>query len=75
MTLQEAISRFGFEAKSKLSNPAARGAPEDQLRGPLEGLVIDLAELTGLERKSVVAVGETSLSDLKDTSRLRRYSR
>ena len=65
MTLQEAISRFGFEAKSKLSNPAARGAPEDQLRSPLEGLVIDLAELTGLERKSVVAVGETSLSDLK----------
>ena len=65
MTLQEAISKFGSEAKSKLSNPAASGAPEDQLRAPLEGLITNLAELTGLPSGTVVAVGETSLADLK----------
>ena len=65
MTLQEAISTFGAEAKSKLSNPGASGAPEDQLRTPLEGLIGRLAELTGLPPGTVVAVGETSLADLK----------
>ena len=65
MTLQEAISRFGTEAKSKLSNPGASGAPEDQLRTPLEGLIANLAELTGLPPGTVVTVGETSLADLK----------
>ena len=65
MTLQEAISKFGLEAKSKLSNPSASGAPEDQLRSPLEALIADLAELAGLGRGAVVAVGETSLADLK----------
>ena len=65
MTLQEAISKFGLETKSKLSNPSASGAPEDQLRAPLEALIAHLAELTGLPQKVVVAVGETSLAELK----------
>ena len=65
MTLQEAISKFGLEAKSKLSNPGASGAPEDQLRAPLEALVGSLAELAGLAPDTVVAVGETSIADLK----------
>ena len=65
MKLQEAISRFGLEAKSKLSNPVAAGAPEDQLRAPLEALVADLAELAGLRSNAVVMVGETSLADIK----------
>ena len=65
MTLQEAISKFGREATSKLSNPAASGAPEDQLRAPLETLIADIAELTGLPTGTIVAVGETSLADLK----------
>ena len=65
MTLQEAVSTFGAEAKSKLTNPGASGAPEDQLRTPLEGLIAKLAELTGLPAGTVVAVGETSLADLK----------
>ena len=65
MTLQEAISTFGAEAKSKLSNPGASGAPEDQLRTPLEGLIGSLAALTGLPPGTVVAVGESSLADLK----------
>ena len=65
MNLQEAISQFGLSAKSKLSNPGASGAPEDQLRAPLETLVADLAEITGLRPGTIVAVGETSLADLK----------
>ena len=65
MKFQEAISKFGLEAKSKLSNPGASGAPEDQLRAPLEALIANLAELTGLPSGAVVAVGETSLADLK----------
>ena len=65
MTLHEAISTFGLEAKSKLSNPGATGAPEDQLRAPLEALVASLSELTGLRSSAVVMVGETSLADIK----------
>ena len=65
MTLQEAISRFGLEAKSKLSNPGASGAREERLRTPLEGLIENLVELTGLTRGTIVAVGEISLTDLK----------
>ena len=65
MTLQEAISSFGSEAKAKLSNPAASGAPEDQLRAPLEALVKRIAECVGLAHGTVVAVGETSVADLK----------
>ena len=65
MTLQEAISTFGLEAKSKLSNPAAIGAPEDQLRAPFEALIQRLAEFSGVPPRTVVVVGETSLADLK----------
>lgn len=41
--LKAAIGAFGAETKAKLSNKAASGAPEDQLRGPLEALFRDLA--------------------------------
>ena len=64
-TLDAIISDFGSRAKAKLSNMAVSGAPEDQLRAPLEGLILDIAELLGLPREQVVAVGETSLGDLK----------
>jgi hypothetical protein len=47
LTLAEAISAFGAEAKAKLSNSAATGQPEDQLRAPLEKLFQAFAELTG----------------------------
>ena len=65
ITLQAAISRFGAAAKAKLTNVAAAGEPEDQLRAPLEHLIGDFAELCRFRRDSVVAVGESSLSDLK----------
>src|SRR3954469_20182967 len=65
MTLREAIAAFGSDTKAKLSNLAAAGEPEDQLRAPLEHLIGDLAELCGLPRSAVTAVGESSLADLK----------
>ena len=65
MTLDEAIARFGIATKAKLSHPAARGAPEDQLRTPLETLVTDLAVLAGFRPGAVVMIGESSLADIK----------
>lgn len=41
----DVISAFGADAKAKLDNPAITGAPEDQLRSPLEGLIKGLAAL------------------------------
>ena len=65
MTLKDVISDFGREAKSKLANPSVTGSPEDQLRAPLEALFADLTALAGISADDVVAVGETSLADLK----------
>ncbi len=64
-TLIDVVSRYGLSATSKLSNPAASGEPEDQIRAPLEALLLDLALLSGFVGDTVVAVGESSLSDLK----------
>src|SRR5437899_8172799 len=44
---------------------AIAGAPEDQLRGPLDALMRDLAEVAGLPAKSVDLIGETTLAHLK----------
>ncbi len=65
LTLDSAISTFGASAKQKLANIAVTGAPEDQLRAPFEHLLGDISELAGIPRGNVVAVGESSLSDLK----------
>jgi hypothetical protein len=54
------VSRFGAATKGKLSGRGASGAPEDQLRGPLEGLLSDLAELAdaqpGVKRARVICL-------------------
>ncbi|MEZ5785721.1 MAG: type ISP restriction/modification enzyme [Xanthobacteraceae bacterium] len=60
-----AVSKYGASLKPKLASIAIEGAPEDQLRGPLETLVKDLAGLAGLPAASVHLVGETTLADLK----------
>src|ERR1019366_3286991 len=65
LTINSAIAAFGARAKEKLSNPAAAGQPEDQLRAPFEHLLADLAELSRLPKSAVAAVGESSISDLK----------
>src|SRR5690349_6672818 len=61
-TFAEAVSAFGAAAKAKLSNPAVTGAPEDQLRNPLETLLCDLAELGGMPPTAVQLVGEGTCS-------------
>jgi len=63
--LDAAVSAFGASVKAKLSSVAVTGAPEDQLRGPLEVLVRDLAEVHGLPPGIVHLVGETTLAGLK----------
>jgi hypothetical protein len=60
-----AVSKYGTEAKEKLSNPGAKGEPEDQLRSPFEALFAALAEAQGIPRKGIALVGESSVSDLK----------
>ena len=65
VSLQSAIAAFGVSTKAKLSNPAISGAPEDQLRGPLETLFRDLAALAGLPPGAVQLVGETTLAHLQ----------
>ena len=64
-TVADAVSKFGASVKPKLANVAISGAPEDQLRGPLETLVRELAEAAGLPVGAVHLVGETTQSDLK----------
>ena len=63
--LSDAVSAYGASIKSKLANVAIAGAPEDQLRGPLEALVEDLAAIEGMPANSVQFVGEATLSELK----------
>jgi N-6 DNA Methylase len=62
--LAGAVSAFGIATKSKLANRAVTGAPEDQLRAPLETLMSDLAELAGLPPNAISLVGESTLSHL-----------
>jgi hypothetical protein len=54
----EAVSKFGAEVKPRLRGP---GEPEDQLRGPTETLIRNLAGALGLE---TVLHGEVRLVDL-----------
>lgn len=60
-----AIATYGAVVKAKLANPAAKGEPENQLRAPLENLIVDLAEFCGFSRSDITAVGESSLAELK----------
>jgi hypothetical protein len=63
--LSNAISSFAAEATRKLSAISVTGEREDQIRGPLEALFRDLADLCGIGHSHVVLVGEASLADLK----------
>ena len=64
-TFADAISSYGASAKAKLANVAISGSPEDQLRGPLETLIRDLAAIGGMPANAVRLVGETTLAELK----------
>ncbi len=65
MTLATIVSEFGAATKAKLSDKAIKGAPEDQVRGPLETLIKSLAELGGLLSNNLSLVGETTRSDIQ----------
>jgi len=59
MTIQEALSKFAETVSAKMSTLTA-GEPEDQLRGPFENFMADLAGTLGW---NVVCTGETRLPD------------
>lgn len=63
-SVDEAVSRFGAAATSKLSAVSVRGEPEDQLRNPLEGLFASLCELAALNTGKLTLVGESSLAEM-----------
>lgn len=46
-SLAAAVADYGADTKAKLASPTVTGAPEDQLRNPLENLFKELAELAG----------------------------
>jgi hypothetical protein len=64
-TLASLVADYGEAVKAKLTSPTATGEPEEQLRSPLEELIQGIAGLFRFRRGDVVAVGETSLADLK----------
>jgi Type ISP C-terminal specificity domain/N-6 DNA Methylase len=65
LSIETAISEFGIAAKRKLSNPAATGQPEDQLRAPFEQLIENVASICKFRSGAVVAVGESARKELK----------
>lgn len=64
-TVASAVSNFGGSVKPKFASVAIDGAPEDQLRGPLDTLIQDLAEAASLPVGTVHLIGETTLAELK----------
>ncbi|MDP8997158.1 MAG: N-6 DNA methylase [Pseudomonadota bacterium] len=64
-SLSAVISEFGAAAKAKLSDKAITGAPEDQLRAPLEALLKKLSEIGGLAKDALSLIGETTLSKIQ----------
>ena len=63
--IEAAVSAFGASAAARLRSAAVVGQPEDQIRGPFERLLDDLAALAGFARGSVVAVGESTVTELR----------
>jgi hypothetical protein len=61
--LNASIAEFGGSTKRKFSDPSATGAPEDQLRGPLETLVKAIAGLSGFPLQALELIGESTLAD------------
>ncbi|GAB4350885.1 MAG: hypothetical protein Fur0042_18980 [Cyanophyceae cyanobacterium] len=63
LTLDSIISTFGQTVQQKLTNPAASGQPEDQLRAPFEQLLTQIATLLNIT--NLAAIGESAIQDLK----------
>ena len=60
--LEQILSVYGAAAKAKLANPAIAGAPEDNIRAPIEELITALAVEAGQQPGWVTLVGESTLS-------------
>lgn len=58
------ISTYGAAVKAKLSSLAITGAPEDQIRAPIEALFNALSKLPGMPRDTVTLVGESTVSSI-----------
>ena len=63
LEVRDVVATYGATTKAKFSNVAITGAPEDQIRAPLEELVKSLAAVAGFG--AVVVVGETAVEDLQ----------
>lgn len=61
--MQDIISTYGAAAKAKLASPAITGAPEDQIRAPIEALITALAREAGQQPGWVTLIGETTLAE------------
>ena len=59
---QQALSAFGKSTKAKFTGTAITGAPEDQLRAPLEALIVALADISGISPDTLTLIGETTLA-------------
>lgn len=64
ITLADAVAQFGRDATASLNNPAAVGAPEDQLGSPLKQLLAHLSQLCGFKMGAIIAVGQVTLAEL-----------
>jgi hypothetical protein len=64
-TLQEAVSRFGADAKAKLAGYSISGQPEDQLRAPLEQLIRSLGAIAAFAAEDINPIGETLISGMQ----------
>ncbi|SSC69758.1 unnamed protein product [Ciceribacter sp. T2.26MG-112.2] len=64
-SLESIVSAFGHAVSKKLSSPVISGAPEDQLRGPLEALILEgIVGLLDYPKDAVALIGETALSEI-----------
>ncbi|MDI9349676.1 MAG: N-6 DNA methylase [Candidatus Symbiobacter sp.] len=60
------IAAFGRAVAAKFANPTLTGDPEDQLRGPLEILLIEMDQAAPAKRgEKITVVGEHRKSELK----------
>jgi hypothetical protein len=65
VSFDDVVASFGRSVRAKVGGAAVTGAPEDQLRAPLERLFSDLAAIIGLPAGHVIMIGEATLADKK----------
>jgi hypothetical protein len=63
LLIADAVARFGAAVTEKRSSTVS-GEPEEQLRGPLEGLIADVAEILQFKAGDVTSIGESAVADL-----------